>query len=166
MDINTKYSYNNIPTSNIAIGKNHEHDIFIKELQKKLEDGKTDLKDSYIKEEVSQYWDNLKYGVYHNNCNKSLESEKKLMKEEKEIIQEEETKSETKSDIIVKPDGSRVLVMTLQIGGMASTVSVEISKPTDFPNMASDLEQNSSLAESEETAEDMSNILEMSSDGI
>lgn len=42
--------------------------------------------------------------------------------------------SQTTSDIVVKPDGSRVLVMTVNIGGMKTTVSLEISKPTDLPN--------------------------------
>ena len=40
----------------------------------------------------------------------------------------------TKSDIIVKPDGSRVLVVTMSIGGMETTMSMEISKPTDTLN--------------------------------
>ena len=38
--------------------------------------------------------------------------------------------SETKSDVIVKPDGSKVLVMTLKVGGIETSVSIEISKPT------------------------------------
>ncbi len=42
--------------------------------------------------------------------------------------------SETKTKIIVKPDGSRVLVMTMSIGGMETTMSLEISKPTKMPN--------------------------------
>ena len=40
----------------------------------------------------------------------------------------------TKSDIIVKPDGSRVLVVTMNVGGMQTTMSIEIAKPTDMPN--------------------------------
>lgn len=42
--------------------------------------------------------------------------------------------SETKSDIIVKPDGSRVLLVTMNIGSMETTMSLEISKPTMLPN--------------------------------
>ena len=48
--------------------------------------------------------------------------------------------SETTSDIIIKPDGSRVLVITVNIGGMATTMSMEISKPTDALNEAADQE--------------------------
>lgn len=50
---------------------------------------------------------------------------------------EEKTKLEeraTDTDIIVKPDGSRVLVMTTHIGGMSATVSMKISEPTKMPN--------------------------------
>lgn len=43
-------------------------------------------------------------------------------------------KAKTESDIIVKPDGSRVLVVTTRVGGMETTMSLEISKPTDMPN--------------------------------
>lgn len=37
--------------------------------------------------------------------------------------------SETKTNIIVKPDGSRVLVITTMTGGMETTMSLEIAKP-------------------------------------
>lgn len=43
-----------------------------------------------------------------------------------------ETKVET--DIQIKPDGSRVLVMTRTVGGMAVATSIELSGPTDMPN--------------------------------
>ena len=42
--------------------------------------------------------------------------------------------SETETNIIVKPDGSRVLVVTMNIGGMETTMSLEISKPTHTLN--------------------------------
>lgn len=42
--------------------------------------------------------------------------------------------AETESDIVVKSDGSRVLVITTKLAGMQTQMSVEISKPTDFPN--------------------------------
>lgn len=54
-------------------------------------------------------------------------------KEKKEKTnQADESKVET--DIQVKPDGSRVLVMTRNIGGMTAVTSVELSKPTQMPN--------------------------------
>lgn len=162
MNINTKYTYNNNIRNSITLEKNNEQDAFTKELQKKLASIKTDVKDSYIKEKVSEYWDNLSYGNYNKNVNKYLDNQKKLINEEEEneIKQEEEAESETKSDIIVKPDGSRVLVMTLQIGGMESTVSVQISEPTDMPNKDANLEQKNNLGEDQEIVEDI-NIPEM-----
>ncbi len=36
--------------------------------------------------------------------------------------------------LTVKPDGSRVLVVTMSIGGMETTMSLEISKPTEAAN--------------------------------
>ena len=61
-----------------------------------------------------------------NNTKKATEkkTEKKTEKEE----------SQTETDIIVKPDGSRVLVVTTNVGGMETTVSLKISEPTDMPN--------------------------------
>lgn len=47
---------------------------------------------------------------------------------------EEIRKSKTQTDIVVKPDGSRVLVVTMDMGGMETTMSLEISKPTDMDN--------------------------------
>lgn len=68
----------------------------------------------------------------------------------KETIIDEKTtyknKKEAKTDteIIVKPDGSRVLIVTTDIGGMKTTMSLEISKPTDMPN-ESNQENNDNL---------------------
>lgn len=47
---------------------------------------------------------------------------------------------ETTTNIVVKPDGSRVLVVTVNIGGMNTTMSLQISEPTEMPNDSS--EQN------------------------
>ncbi len=43
-------------------------------------------------------------------------------------------KSETDSNVIVKADGSRVLEVTMKIGGTETTMCIEISKPTDMIN--------------------------------
>ncbi|MFT3984926.1 MAG: hypothetical protein QM697_13545 [Lachnospiraceae bacterium] len=43
-------------------------------------------------------------------------------------------KTQTDSQIIVKADGSRVLVMAIRIAGMETTMSLEISKPTQLQN--------------------------------
>lgn len=71
-------------------------------------------------------------------------------------------KSETKTEIIVKPDGSRVLVMTMSVGGMETTMSLEISKPTKAPNENSkrDTDNNMSSADAKmnTVSDEMSNI--------
>ncbi len=59
-------------------------------------------------------------------------NERVLPDEELDRVDRQESK--TKTEIIVKPDGSRVLVMTMSIGGMETTMSLEISKPTEAPN--------------------------------
>ncbi|AOT72297.1 hypothetical protein [Geosporobacter ferrireducens] len=56
----------------------------------------------------------------------------KMLEEYNALTESQE--SETSTNIIVKPDGSRVLVVTMNIGGMETTMSMEISKPTEFPN--------------------------------
>ncbi len=53
---------------------------------------------------------------------------------EKEGGKGKEEEARVDTDIQVNPDGSRVLVMTRRIGGMATTTSVEISGPTKLPN--------------------------------
>ena len=70
---------------------------------------------------------------------KSRISNENVQEEDSAISDEEPEKadgqeSETKTEIIVKPDGSRVLVMTMKIGGMETTMSMEISKPTKSPD--------------------------------
>ena len=81
---------------------------------------------------------------------------------DEELEQAANQESETKTDIIVKPDGSRVLVVTMSIGGMETTMSLEISKPTEAPNENSkqDTENNmpSADAETNTVSDEMSNI--------
>ncbi len=45
----------------------------------------------------------------------------------------EESESDSKADIIVKPDGTRVLVITTNIGGMEMTMNLKIAEPTNEP---------------------------------
>lgn len=63
------------------------------------------------------------------------ENKKRVQSGSKETDQE---KSKVETDIQIRPDGSRVLVMTRTAGGMAVTTSIELSKPTDMPNEATE----------------------------
>ena len=51
--------------------------------------------------------------------------------EEKEMPDEEETRT----DIVVRPDGSKVLMITVTVGGQETVTSMELAKPTggDIP---------------------------------
>ena len=87
--------------------------------------------------------------------------ERGLLDEEMNLADSQE--SETKTEIIVKPDGSRVLVMTTSVGGMETTMSLEISKPTKALNESSkqDIENRISNTDPEMNmvADEMSNTL-------
>lgn len=52
--------------------------------------------------------------------------------DKKDMPEEEETKTE----IVVRPDGSKVLVITVSIGGQEAVTSVKLAKPTgeDIPS--------------------------------
>lgn len=74
----------------------------------------------------------------------------------KELSEREESK--TKNDIIVKPDGSRVLVVTMSVGGMETTMSLEISKPTNILNNISGQHSGNHDTAASETDMDVSEI--------
>ncbi len=54
--------------------------------------------------------------------------------------------TKTESEIIVKPDGSRVLMITVNIGGTQASMSLQISEPTDMQNNISKQENRNSEA--------------------
>lgn len=66
------------------------------------------------------------------SSNKSVSGE--LLEKEAPDEPKEEEEAKSDSDIIVKPDGSRVLVMTMTFGGMKTSMSLEISGPTAMAN--------------------------------
>ena len=98
----------------------------------------------------------------------ALKSKNPLMDQEDSAVSDEESEkvdkqeSETKTEIITKPDGSRVLVMTMSIGGMETTMSLEISKPTEAPNENSKQDTDNNMpsadAEMDMVSDEMSNI--------
>ena len=78
---------------------------------------------------------------------------------DEELEQVDKQESESKTEIIVKPDGSRVLVMTMSIGGMETTMSLEISKPTEAPTENAKQDTNNTpTAENDTVSDEMSNI--------
>ncbi len=79
------------------------------------------------------------------------EKEKNGKKEQGESEQE----SKVETDIHVNPDGSRVLVMTRMMGGILSTSSIELSKPTKLPN---EQEETEGTEEKQWTVPDISDV--------
>ena len=61
--------------------------------------------------------------------------------ESEEKNEEKKEESKTDTDIIVKPDGSRVLLVTTRVCGQQTTMSLEISKPTAMQNDISEEEE-------------------------
>ena len=59
------------------------------------------------------------------------ESEEEKSDDKKDMPEEEETRTE----IVVKPDGSKVLMITVSVGGQEAVTSVELAKPVrgDIP---------------------------------
>lgn len=78
------------------------------------------------------YYEALKK-EYSDLDEETVDNEEKT--EDKRTKVEEST---TDTDIIVKPDGSRVLVVTTNIGGMTTNMSLRISEPTKAPNEISE----------------------------
>ena len=62
----------------------------------------------------------------------SLSTKVENEEEKKEMPDEEETRTE----IVVRPDGSKVLMITVTVGGQEAVTSVELAKPTkeDIPS--------------------------------
>lgn len=87
---------------------------------------------------------------YEALTEKAEEAEKeKTQPSVKETGQDNE-ESGSKTNIIVKPDGSRVLMITMSLGGMETTMSIEISKPTEMQNNIGEQEgDNSNMPASE-----------------
>lgn len=68
--------------------------------------------------------------------------------------------AETNSNIIVKPDGSRVLVLTCKVGGMETTRSIQISDPTELQNSEQQPDILETEKESQESADNNSEVTE------
>ena len=74
--------------------------------------------------------------------NKESQSFAEEMKEAEETKKAEKTKDEEKvqeesksdSEIITRPDGSKVLMITNQIGGMQTVTSIKLSEANPFQN--------------------------------
>lgn len=64
------------------------------------------------------------------------------IREEKAAEEDIKKASDTETEVIVKPDGSRVLLTTIHIGNAQTTMSLELSKPTDLMGNVKDAVHN------------------------
>lgn len=104
---------------------------------------------------------NLKGYMEYKKFLQTLEQEKE---EKEKKIKSEKEESRVETNVEVKPDGSRVLVMTRTLGGMATSMSIELSKPTSMPNDAAGKEGLEEITEGMEkkgwTVPDISQVEE------
>lgn len=77
-----------------------------------------------------------------NDIRRSVLPEVDHVKEEAGQDSKSEKESNVDTEVIVRPDGSRVLMMRVNIGGMSTTMSVKISEPTEAVNEVSRIDQN------------------------
>ncbi len=77
--------------------------------------------------ENGDYFDSA---YWQENIRKAKSSVGESSEEEKPADLDEQ---ETDTEIIVKPDGSKVMMTTIRVGGMETVMSMEIAKATDYP---------------------------------
>ncbi|MCM1124699.1 MAG: hypothetical protein NC416_19155 [Eubacterium sp.] len=83
----------------------------------------------------------LAFELKEEQCKSNISNGKKVDPRDATEIEDNEKKSEesaTDTDIVVRSDGSRVLVMTTSIGRMTTSVSLKISDSTKMPNESSE----------------------------
>ena len=77
------------------------------------------------------------------------ESSEENSDDKKDMPEEEETRTE----IVVRPDGSKVLMITVTVGGQAAVTSVELAKPTGGDIPSKDISGNVDINDSVEKLE-------------
>ncbi len=87
--------------------------------------------------------DRCSFQMYQGRIQERRRQQMKLPEVQRQEVKEKKKDQETEqpkteSQIIVKSDGSRVLVVTTNAGGMQTTMSLEICKPTALQSNASE----------------------------
>jgi len=103
---------------------------------------KTDIAIDQIKEEQKEIREtNSEKAVTQDMITELLKDRNKSYEEKLDETDDDNAddeshgnKSETDSNVIVKADGSRVLEVTMKVGGTETTMCLEISKPTNLIN--------------------------------
>lgn len=118
------------------------------------------------------------YTTYHVSKNKHLfadaleqadssPSTKVENEDEKKELPDEE---ETRTEIVVIPDGSKVLMITVTVGGQEAVTSVELAKPTkdDIPSkdISGDVDMNDTVEKLEEKVDYDERAFQVDSDSV
>lgn len=87
--------------------------------------------------------DRYSFQMYQGRIQERRRRQIKLPEVQRQEVEEKKKDQEieqpkTESQIIVKSDGSRILVVTTNAGGMQTTMSLEICKPTALQSNASE----------------------------
>lgn len=85
-------------------------------------------------------------GKTDGDLNQEVENED----EKKELPDE----GETRTDIVVRPDGSKVLMIMVTVGGQEAVTSVELSKPTKDTIPSKDISGNTDINDTVEKLEE------------
>ena len=125
-----------------------EWDKLIESLDRYLEEVRAELRERIAKQENGRT-EEPEEKVSSVSDEESLEEKVAKLFEDRDSMD---------SEIIVKPDGSRVLLLSLNLGGMESVMSFEISKATEMPwerleNIAKEYTENSEEDNTEDEEE-------------
>lgn len=160
MTINTinNLEYMNYSTRKIQEGSKKFEKNLKEEVQQTIYNRQTtSIKKIGTKTELLNSW--FYYSI--KNKEEKIENPEENVKKDTLNNSEENTSdnSKTESNIVVKADGSRVLIMTMQVGGMQTSMNIEISKPTEVVNNGKEVE-NKNLLENSLNTDSIQNISE------
>ena len=124
---------------------------------KKAEHHSNDFEKLLVKDEDSHNYSKDKYVKISSDTNSYEKSNIYTRNGTETYADNKSNDVETNSEIIVKSDGSRVLVITTKIGGMETSMSIELSKPTNMFNTENETVEKNDYFSSLENALDITN---------
>ena len=92
----------------------------------------------YDAQSFAEYMDKMNENKGNVSDMPVKESAEEKSDDKKDMPEEEETRTE----IVVRPDGSKVLMITVTVGGQEAVTSVELSKPTEGDIPSRDISGN------------------------
>ena len=96
---------------------------------------KTTYRTSKYEQSFTEFMDKIN----ENKGDVSGMSKKERMEKKSDDKKEMPEEEETRTDIVIRPDGSKVLMITVTVGGQEAVTSVELSKPTKGDILSKDI---------------------------